>query len=42
MISVTGYDREIKSNIKAKEVAGTKIIEIITTDEETFNSFKWE
>lgn len=42
IISVTGYDREIKSNIKAKEVAGTKIIEIITTDEETFNSFKWE
>lgn len=42
VISITGYDREIRSNIKSKEINGKKILEIVATDDETFNSFKWE
>lgn len=42
IISITGYDREIRSNIKSKEVNGRKVLEIVTTDDETFNSFNWD
>lgn len=40
-INIRGYDNEIRDRIKAIEHHGKKFIEIETTNDETFNSFKW-
>ncbi len=42
IISITGYDKEIKTNIKSKVINGKQIIEIVATDKDAFDSFKWD